>query len=112
FEFMEFRNAVLDNGIPARISRISFTGELSYEIAVPTQYGRALWDAVAQAGAAYDITPYGLEAQRILRAEKGFVIVGQDTDGTNSPQDVGMDWVVSKIKKDFLGKRSYDLDDF
>ena len=112
FEFMEFRETTLDNGIAARISRISFTGELSYEIAVPTQYGRALWDAVAQAGAAYDITPYGLEAQRILRAEKGFVIVGQDTDGTNSPQDVGMDWVVSKIKKDFLGKRSYQLEDF
>lgn len=112
FEFMEFRHTTLDNGIPARISRISFTGELSYELAVPTHYGRALWDAVAQAGAAYDITPYGLEAQRILRAEKGFVIVGQDTDGTNSPQDVGMDWVVSKLKKDFLGKRSYALDDF
>lgn len=112
FEFMEFRQTTLDNGIPARISRISFTGELSYELAVPTQYGRALWDAVAEAGAPYDITPYGLEAQRILRAEKGFVIVGQDTDGTNSPQDVGMSWVISKLKHDFLGKRSYDMDDF
>lgn len=112
FEFMEFRQTTLDNGIPARISRISFTGELSYEIAVPTQYGRALWEAVAAAGAEYDITPYGLEAQRILRAEKGFIIVGQDTDGTNSPQDVGMSWVISKLKHDFLGKRSYQMDDF
>lgn len=112
FKFMEFRETTLENGIPARISRISFTGELSYEIAVPSQYGRALWDTVAQAGAAFDITPYGLEAQRILRAEKGFVIVGQDTDGTNSPQDVGMSWVISKLKKDFLGMRSYQLDDF
>jgi sarcosine oxidase subunit alpha len=112
FQFMEFRQTTLDNGIPARISRISFTGELSYEIAVPSQYGRALWDAVAEAGAPYDITPYGLEAQRILRAEKGFVIVGQDTDGTNSPQDVGMSWVISKLKEDFLGMRSYQLDDF
>ena len=112
FQFMEFRETTLDNGIPARISRISFTGELSYEIAVPSQYGRALWDVVAAAGAAYDITPYGLAAQRVLRAEKGFVIVGQDTDGTNSPHDVGMSWVVSKLKKDFLGLRSYQLDDF
>lgn len=112
FQFMEFRETTLDNGIPARISRISFTGELSYEIAVASQYGRALWDAVAAAGAPYDITPYGLAAQRVLRAEKGFVIVGQDTDGTNSPHDVGMSWVISKLKKDFLGLRSYQLDDF
>jgi sarcosine oxidase subunit alpha len=73
---------------------------------VPSWYGAALWDAVAQAGAAHGITPYGTETMHVLRAEKGFPIVGQDTDGTVTPHDLGMSWAVSRKKVDFIGKRS------
>ncbi|MGM0699629.1 MAG: 2Fe-2S iron-sulfur cluster-binding protein [Actinomycetota bacterium] len=106
FEFMGFRETILANGIPARICRISFSGELAFEINVDTFYGLAVWEAVAEAGAEFDITPYGTEVMHVLRAEKGFIIVGQDTDGTVTPQDAGMEWIVSKVK-DFIGKRSY-----
>ncbi len=92
-------------GIDARIARISFTGEMSYEINVPASCGLALWQALMTAGAKYGITPYGTEAMHVLRAEKGFIIVGQETDGSVTPIDLGMDWIVSK-KKDFVGKRS------
>ncbi len=93
-------------GIEARIARISFTGEMSYEINVPASCGLALWQALMTAGAKYGITPYGTEAMHVLRAEKGFIIVGQETDGSVTPIDLGMDWIVSKKKKDFIGKRS------
>lgn len=106
FEFMGFRETTLANGIPARICRISFSGELAFEINVDTFYGLTVWEAVAEAGAEFGITPYGTETMHVLRAEKGFIIVGQDTDGTVTPQDAGMDWIVSKLK-DFIGKRSY-----
>ena len=92
-------------GIPARVFRISFTGESAFEINVPASYGLALWQALMTAGAKYSITPYGTEAMHVLRAEKGYIIVGQETDGSVTPLDLGMDWIVSK-KKDFIGKRS------
>jgi sarcosine oxidase subunit alpha len=110
FEFMGFRETTLECGIPARICRISFSGELAFEINVDAFYGLAVWEAVAAAGAEFDITPYGTETMHVLRAEKGFIIVGQDTDGTVTPQDAGMAWIVSKFK-DFLGKRSYSRED-
>jgi sarcosine oxidase, subunit alpha len=105
FPFMSLREGTVA-GIPARVFRISFTGELSYEINVPTSYGLALWQALMTAGEKYDITPYGTEAMHVLRAEKGYIIAGQDTDGTVTPGDLGMDWIVSKKKGDFLGRRS------
>lgn len=105
FGFMEWREATVA-GIPARVMRISFSGELAFELNVPSWYGAALWDAVAQAGAAHGITPYGTETMHVLRAEKGFPIVGQDTDGTVTPHDLGMSWAVSRKKVDFIGKRS------
>ena len=92
-------------GIPARIFRVSFTGELSYEVNVPASFGRALWTACITAGEKYAITPFGTEALHVLRAEKGYIAVGQDTDGTVTPIDLGMAGLVSK-RKDFLGKRS------
>jgi sarcosine oxidase subunit alpha len=109
FPFMSFKEGTV-GGIPARVFRISFTGELSYEINVPANYGLALWTALMNAGEKYGITPYGTEAMHILRAEKGFIIVGQETDGTTTPLDLGMDWIVSK-KKDFIGKRSLNRSD-
>ena len=93
-------------GIPTRLFRVSFTGELGFEINVPTAYGRALWDRIMAEGLQYDITPYGTETMHVLRAEKGFIIVGQDTDGTVTPYDAGLDWAVGKKKPDFVGKRS------
>ena len=93
-------------GIPARVFRISFTGELSFEINVPARYGRALWQGLMTHGQKYNITPYGTEAMHVLRAEKGYIIVGQDTDGMVTPDDLGLSGMVSKKKPDFLGKRS------
>ncbi|WP_018156406.1 FAD-dependent oxidoreductase [Demetria terragena] len=112
FGFMEFRETVLASGIPARICRISFSGELAFEINVATWYGLTVWEDVAEAGADLDITPYGTETMHVLRAEKAFPIVGQDTDGTVTPQDLGMSWVVAGggrpgEGKEFIGKRSY-----
>ncbi|HRO30303.1 sarcosine oxidase subunit alpha family protein [Citricoccus sp.] len=106
FPFMAFRETTLANGTPARICRISFSGELAFEINVEAFYGLSTWEAVAEAGAEFDITPYGTETMHVLRAEKGLIIIGQDTDGTVTPQDAGMEWAVSKLK-DFVGKRSY-----
>ncbi|XAS76855.1 2Fe-2S iron-sulfur cluster-binding protein [Dermatophilaceae bacterium Sec6.4] len=106
FEFMTHVDTILASGIPARVARVTFSGELAYEINVSGWYGEALWQDVTAAGAELDITPYGTETMHVLRAEKAFPIVGQDTDGTVTPQDLGMDWVVSKAK-DFIGKRSF-----
>ncbi|AQZ65734.1 Sarcosine oxidase alpha subunit [[Actinomadura] parvosata subsp. kistnae] len=90
-------------GVPGRVFRISFSGELAYEVNVPWAYGRALWEAVLGLGA----VPYGTETMHVLRAEKGFAIVGQETDGTVTPQDLGMEWIVSRRKPDYVGKRSH-----
>ncbi|WP_113716919.1 sarcosine oxidase subunit alpha family protein [Arthrobacter dokdonensis] len=110
FKFMTFKETVLASGVAARVCRISFSGELAYEINVPAWYGLATWEAVTEAGEEFNITPYGTETMHVLRAEKGYPIVGQDTDGTVTPADAGMDWVVSKAK-DFIGKRSYQRAD-
>ena len=110
FPFMSVREGTAA-GVPARVFRISFGGELSYEINVSANHGRAVWEAAMAAGEKYNITPYGTEAMHILRAEKGFVIVGQDTDGSMTPVDLGMDWIISKRKKDFLGRRSLSRED-
>ena len=96
------------SGLPVRIFRVSFTGELSYEINVPARYGLALWQVLMKAGQDFHITPYGTEAMHVLRAEKGFIIVGQETDGTVTPLDLNMGWIVSKKKDDFIGKRALD----
>jgi sarcosine oxidase subunit alpha len=105
FPFMTFRDGTVA-GIPARVARVSFTGELSFEILVDGRRGLELWTGVMEADAAIGITPYGTEAMHVLRAEKGFVIVGQDSDGTVTPHDLGMGWIVRKDDSDFIGRRS------
>jgi sarcosine oxidase subunit alpha len=92
-------------GVPARVFRVSFTGALSYEINVPATYGLWLWEAVMEKGAKHGIVPYGTEAMHLLRAEKGFIIVGQETDGTVTPDDLGYGGMVKK-SGDFIGRRS------
>ncbi|WFL77345.1 glycine cleavage T C-terminal barrel domain-containing protein [Altererythrobacter arenosus] len=93
-------------GVPTRLFRVSFTGELGFEINVPAAFGRAVWEALFEAGQEHGITPYGTETMHVLRAEKGYIIVGQDTDGTITPMDAGLDWAIGKKKLDFVGKRS------
>jgi sarcosine oxidase subunit alpha len=103
--FMQWRDVTLA-GMAARVFRISFSGELSYEVAVPSGSGLALWKALLEAGAAHDIAPYGTEALHIMRAEKGFIMIGDETDGTVIPQDLGLNWAISKKKDDYIGKRA------
>ena len=98
FPFMAIREGEVA-GIPARVARVSFSGELAYELNVDGRRGLELWHAI-------EATPYGTEAMHVLRAEKGYPIIGQETDGSVTPQDLGLDWLVSKVKRDFLGKRS------
>jgi sarcosine oxidase, subunit alpha len=105
FAFMTFRDGHVA-GVPARLARVSFSGELAYELHVPAWHGLEVWEAVMAAGEPFGIEPYGTEAMHVLRAEKGYVIVGQDTDGSVTPHDLGMDWIVNLSKGDFVGRRS------
>ncbi|CAO4172852.1 sarcosine oxidase subunit alpha family protein [Methylorubrum populi] len=93
-------------GVPTRLFRVSFTGELGFEINVPADHALAVWEAIVAAGQPHGITPYGTETMHVLRAEKGYIIVGQETDGTVTPDDVGLAGMIAKAKPDFVGKRS------
>jgi sarcosine oxidase subunit alpha len=104
FPFMAWRSGTVA-GIPARVLRVSFTGDLSFEIQAPAGLGMALWHAAMAAGEKYGVVPYGLEAMHVLRAEKGYIVVGHETDGTTSPHDLGMSALVADAKPDFIGKR-------
>lgn len=92
-------------GVPTRLMRVSFTGEVGFEINIPSDYGRAIWEAVWERGKEFGMVAYGTEAMHVLRAEKGYIIVGQDTDGTVTPYDAGVGWAVGKKKTDFVGIR-------
>jgi sarcosine oxidase subunit alpha len=96
-------------GVPMMLFRVSFTGELGFEVNVQADFARGVWEAIYAAGQSRGLTPYGTEAMHVLRAEKGYIIVGQDTDGTMTPADVGLGWAIGKHKGDFLGKRSLQL---
>ena len=109
FPFMAWREGTVA-GVRSRIMRISFSGEMSFEINVPSNTGAYVWKALTEAGAEFDLTPYGTEAMHVLRAEKGYIIVGQETDGSVSPYDLGLGGMVSKTK-DFLGRRSLTRSD-
>ena len=104
--FMEWADGRL-GGFDVRVYRISFSGELSYEIAVKASQGRAFWEALMAVGDSLGVMPYGTEALHILRAEKGFIMIGDETDGTVIPQDLGLHWALSKKKEDYLGKRAH-----
>jgi sarcosine oxidase subunit alpha len=95
-------------GVPMLLFRVSFSGELGFEVNVPADFGLSVWEAIYGAGQAHGITEYGTEAMHVLRAEKGYIIVGQDTDGTLTPDDAGLTWAIGKTKPDFVGKRSLE----
>ncbi|QMV14644.1 sarcosine oxidase subunit alpha [Vibrio spartinae] len=110
FKFMDWKQAHVA-GVPARIFRISFTGELSFEINVQANYAQYVWDKLFEHGEKYNLTPYGTETMHILRAEKGFIIAGQDTDGSVTPYDLNMGWCVGNKKPfSFIGKRGMALE--
>ncbi len=109
--FMGFRDGLLGD-VPVRVYRISFSGELSYEIALPAGHGLAFWEACLAAGEPHGIMPYGTEALHVMRAEKGFIMIGDETDGTVTPQDLNLGWAVSKKKTDFIGKRAQERSHF
>lgn len=104
FPYMHVRDAEVA-GVPCRLLRIGFTGELSYEIHCPAGYGLQLWQALMEAGREYGLVPFGVEAQRVLRLEKAHIIIGQDTDAVTDPLSAGLGWAVKMDKPDFLGKR-------
>ncbi|MEM7431512.1 MAG: sarcosine oxidase subunit alpha family protein [Pseudomonadota bacterium] len=109
FPFMSVQNAKL-GGQDVQLFRVSFSGELAFEVNVDSRYAADMWRTIATAGDEFGITPYGTESMHVLRAEKGFIIVGQDTDGSVTPGDAGLNWLLSK-DKDFLGKRSLSRPD-
>ncbi|MBL8581858.1 MAG: sarcosine oxidase subunit alpha [Rhizobiaceae bacterium] len=92
-------------GVPTRLFRMSFTGDRGFEVNVPADYGQAVWEALWAEGRKHGACAYGTEAMHVLRAEKGYIIVGQDTDGTVTPSDAGLDWAIGKKKTDFVGIR-------
>ncbi|MDH4607504.1 FAD-dependent oxidoreductase, partial [Pseudomonas sp. BN102] len=96
-------------GIPARLMRVGFVGELGYEIHVPARHGGKLWDALMAAGTEFGIRPFGVETQRLLRLEKGHVIISQDTDGMTHPGEIDMEWAIGRKKAFFVGKRSIEI---
>jgi sarcosine oxidase subunit alpha len=108
FPYMGAREATVA-GIPARLLRVGFVGELGYEIHVPASQGEALWDALMEAGRGAGIRPFGVEAQRCLRLEKGHIIIGQDTDGLTTPFEADMPWAVAKKKPFYVGGRSVSI---
>jgi sarcosine oxidase subunit alpha len=95
--------------VPVRLMRVGFVGELAYELHVPSLFASALWESIMQAGEPWGLRPFGVEAQRLLRLEKGHIIVGQDTDGMTHPGEVGLDWAINRNKPDFVGRRSVDI---
>ena len=105
FPHMSIREGTIFD-IPVRLFRVSFTGELGYELNIPAGNALDVWQRLMEAGERYNITPYGVEALHYLRAEKGYIIVGKDSDGTQTPNDMGMGWAIGKNKPDFVGKRS------
>ncbi|MGI3183594.1 sarcosine oxidase subunit alpha family protein [Nioella aestuarii] len=108
FPFMSFRDCTVA-GLPARVVRVSFTGELSYEVNVAPRHMRVLWAKVLEAGQPFGILPVGSEGSHVLRVEKGFLSLGHEVDGTVDAYDLGMGWAMSKKKPDFLGKRAVQI---
>jgi sarcosine oxidase subunit alpha len=107
FPYMTVRMGALD-GVKARLIRVGFVGELGYEIHVPALCAEALWDRLVDAGRGFGLKPFGVEAQRLLRLEKGHAIIGQDTDGLTTPPEANMSWALPKKKADYWGRAAIE----
>lgn len=105
FRFLDFRDGMLE-GVPARLARVSYTGELSFEINVARRHALHVWTTLIKAGEEFGITPVGSETSGVLRIEKGFISPGHEGDNITNPFDAGMAWIVDMDKPDFIGKRS------
>jgi sarcosine oxidase subunit alpha len=110
FPYMGVREGTVA-GIPARLIRVGFVGELGYEVHVPQHYGEYLWESIMEAGKEFNIAPFGIEAQRLLRLQKGHIIISQDTDATTYPEEVHMSWAVGKKKPFFVGQKAIQIVD-
>lgn len=108
FPYLAYREARIAD-IPVRMMRVGFVGELGFELHMPALMAASLWERLIDAGANIGIRPFGVEAQRLLRLEKGHIIVGQDTDGMTHPDEVALTWAISKQKPFFVGSRSVDI---
>jgi sarcosine oxidase subunit alpha len=108
FPYLGYREGTI-KGIPVRLLRVGFVGELGYEIHMPSLFGEGLWDLLMAAGQEFDMKPFGVETQRLLRLEKGHIIVSQDTDGMSHPGELSLNWAISRKKPFFIGSRSVDI---
>ncbi|ADZ91658.1 2Fe-2S iron-sulfur cluster-binding protein [Marinomonas mediterranea] len=108
FPYLAYREGSIE-GVPVRLMRVGFVGELGYEIHMPTLFGEFMWDLLLLAGEEFDIRPFGVETQRLLRLEKGHIIVSQDTDGMSHPGELSLDWAISRKKPFFVGCKSVDI---
>jgi sarcosine oxidase subunit alpha len=108
FPYLGYREGTL-KGIPVRLLRVGFVGELGYEIHMPSLFGETVWDLLMEAGKEFDMQPFGVETQRLLRLEKGHIIVSQDTDGMSHPGELSLDWAISRKKPFFVGRKSVDI---
>ncbi|MEZ8127631.1 2Fe-2S iron-sulfur cluster-binding protein [Enterovibrio norvegicus] len=108
FPYLFYREGHID-GMPVRLARVGFVGELGYEIHMPTLFALKIWDLLMSAGEEFDMRPFGVEAQRLLRLEKGHIIVGQDTDGMSHPGELSLGWAIAKAKPFYVGSRSVDI---
>lgn len=108
FPYLAYREGIIE-GMPVRLMRVGFVGELGYEIHIPSLFGEVLWDLLMEAGKEFDMQPFGVETQRLLRLEKGHIIVSQDTDGMSHPGELSLAWAINRNKPFFVGKRSVDI---
>lgn len=108
FPYLGYREGSID-GVPVRLLRVGFVGELGYEIHMPTLFGEFIWDRLMEAGKEFDMKPFGVETQRLLRLEKGHIIVSQDTDGMSHPGELSLGWAVNRKKPFFIGRKSVDI---
>ncbi|MEP3349398.1 MAG: 2Fe-2S iron-sulfur cluster-binding protein [Marinomonas sp.] len=108
FPYLGYREGSID-GMPVRLMRVGFVGELGYEVHMPTLFALKIWDELMAAGKAFDIRPFGVETQRLLRLEKGHIIVSQDTDGMSHPGELSLDWAIARKKPFYVGSRSVDI---
>ncbi|AEF55536.1 FAD-dependent oxidoreductase [Marinomonas posidonica] len=108
FPYLAYKEGTID-GVPVRLMRVGFVGELGYEIHMPSLFGEGIWDRLMDAGSEFNMRPFGVETQRLLRLEKGHIIVSQDTDGMSHPGELSLNWAVNRKKPFFIGCRSVDI---